>query len=84
MLVDQSKPPWRIWPIFRPTRIAKIMVHVRTGGVRDYLLCGIVSLVYRTKADTNISGWRRLGRELWDLIHQLSGAEMATTDTMIA
>ena len=48
------------------------------------MLCGIVSLVYRTKADTNISGWRRLGRELWDLIHQLSGAEMATTDTIIA
>ena len=33
----------------------------------------MMSLVYPTKADTKISGWRRLGRELWDLIHQLPG-----------
>ena len=41
------------------------------------------SLVYRTKADTKRSGWRRLGRELWDLIHQLPGTERASTDRII-
>ena len=58
----------------------KIMVHERMGGVRDYLLCEMVSLVYRTKVDTKISGWIRLRRELWDLIHQLPGAEKVSTD----
>ena len=36
-------------------------------------MCAMMSLVYPTKADTKLSGWRRLGRELWDLIHQLPG-----------
>jgi hypothetical protein len=51
----------------------KIVVHERAGGVQDCLLCGMMSLVYPTKADTKRVGWRRLGRELWDLIRQLPG-----------
>jgi hypothetical protein len=42
-----------------------------------------MSLVYPTKADTKRSGWRRLGRELWDLVHQLPGTERASTDRII-
>ena len=61
----------------------KIVVHVRLGGVRDYWLYGMVSLVYPTKADTKISGWRRPGRELRDLVHQLPGTESAPTDRII-
>ena len=38
-------------------------------------MCGMVSLVYWTKADTKISGWKLLGRELWDLIDQLRARE---------
>ena len=47
------------------------------------MLCGMMSLVYSTKADTKISGWRRLRRELWDLIDQLLGTEKASTDRII-
>ena len=61
----------------------KIVVYERAGGVRDCSLYGMMSLVYRTKADTKRSGWRRLGRELWDLIHQLPGTERASTDRII-
>ena len=43
----------------------------------------MMSLVYPTKADTKISGWRRLRRELWDLIDQLLGTEKASTDRII-
>ena len=61
----------------------KIVVYERAGGVRDCWLYGMMSLVYPTKADTKLSGWRRLGRELWDLIHQLPGTERASTDRII-
>ena len=61
----------------------KAVVYERAGGVRDCLLCGMMSLVYSTKADTKISGWRRLRRELWDLIDQLLGTEKASTDRII-
>ena len=47
------------------------------------MLYGMMSLVYSTKADTKISGWRRLRRELWDLIDQLLGTEKASTDRII-
>jgi hypothetical protein len=61
----------------------KIVVYERVGGVRDCWLYRMMSLVYPTKADTKRSGWRRLGRELWDLIHQLPGTERASTDRII-
>ena len=61
----------------------KIVVYERAGGVRDRYLYGMMSLVYPTKADTKFSGWIRLGRELWDLIHQLPGTERASTDRII-
>ena len=43
----------------------------------------MMSLVYPTKADTKISGWKLLRRELWDQIHQLPGTEIASTDRII-
>ena len=61
----------------------KIVFHERAGGVRDCQLYGMMSLVYPTKAVTKFLGWRRLGRELWDLIHQLPGAETASTDRIV-
>ena len=83
MLVDQSKPPWRIWSIFRPTKHPRIVVHERAGDVRDYWLFGMMSLVYPTKADTKISWWRLSGREIWDLIHQLPGTRRASRGGII-
>ena len=42
----------------------KNIVHERVGGVRDCWLCGMVSLAYRTKADTKNFGveiaWARV------------------------
>ena len=61
----------------------KIVVYERAGGVRDCKSHRMMSLVYPTKAVTNFLGWRRLGRELWDLIHQLPGTERASTDRII-
>ena len=46
----------------------KFVIRERAGGVGRCLLCGMMSLVYRTKADTNILGWRLLMRQLWGLI----------------
>ena len=31
MLVDKSKPPWRIWSIFRPTSIKKTWFMEKAG-----------------------------------------------------
>ena len=46
----------------------KFVIRERAGGVGRCLLCGMMSLVYRTKADTEKLGWRLLVRELWGLI----------------
>ena len=67
----------------QPPEHPKIVIRERAGGVGRCLLCGMMSLVYSTKADTKISGWRRLRRELWDLIDQLLGTEKASTDRII-
>ena len=61
----------------------KTVVYERAGGVRDCLLCGMMSLVYSTKADTKISGWKLLRRELWDQIHLLPGTERASPNGII-
>ena len=82
-MVDQSKPPWRIWPHIQAPEHPKIVVDERAGGVRDCELYAMMSLVYPTKADTKFSGWKLLRRELWDQIHQLPGTERASTNGII-
>ena len=51
----------------------KIVVLEHAAGVRDSLLCGMVSMVHLPEADTKFSGWALLGRELWGLIRLLPG-----------
>ena len=57
----------------------KIVVREHAAGVRGSLLCAMVSMVHLPEVDTKFSGWALLGRELWGLNHQLSGAEWAST-----